>query len=99
MVTEVKGHRRADGTPIEDLTPGEYCKMTVEQLQGFWGVRPPAVGPYAESRFAGMLNPSVHTITEHEDWTITVDPSIRQTYGDGEDAWHGFLKRGTWTAA
>jgi len=35
---------------------------------------------------------STHTITEHEDGTITVSPSIY----DAPDGWHGYLKRGVW---
>lgn len=33
-----------------------------------------------------------HTVTEHEDGTITVSPSIF----DAPDGWHGFLERGVW---
>jgi hypothetical protein len=34
------------------------------------------------------LNPAVHTVTEHEDGTITVMPSIVT------DTWHGWLTKG-----
>lgn len=36
-----------------------------------------------------------HDVTEHEDGTITVRPSIRVSDGDGE-LWHGWLERGVW---
>lgn len=41
-----------------------------------------------------------HTITVHEDGTITVDPSIwdQATYGeDHEPGFHGWLRAGVWT--
>lgn len=39
-----------------------------------------------------------HTITEHEDGTITVDPSILDTGGEpGDEPFHGWLRRGVWT--
>lgn len=43
-------------------------------------------------------NLSKHTITEHEDGTITVSPSILVTSGRdiGQPRWHGFLERGVW---
>jgi hypothetical protein len=46
---------------------------------------------------------SLHTITEHEDGTITVSPSIKHT-GNNEGwtkkiVWHGFLERGVWRLA
>jgi hypothetical protein len=34
-----------------------------------------------------------HTITEHEDRTITVSPSIQFLTGA---RWHGYLERGVW---
>ncbi len=36
-----------------------------------------------------------HAVTEHEDGTITVSPSI--LVGDrGKKQWHGYLERGIW---
>lgn len=42
-----------------------------------------------------------HTVTEHEDGTITVSPSIlvsttRPKDGNSVQLWHGFLERGIW---
>jgi hypothetical protein len=37
-----------------------------------------------------ILNPAIHTVTEHEDGTITVHPSIVTP------TWHGWLDRGVW---
>jgi hypothetical protein len=47
-------------------------------------------------------NLSHHTVTEHDDGTITVAPSILMKQGwNGADSpgWHGFLERGTWRSA
>ncbi len=44
-------------------------------------------------------NISKHSVTEHDDGTITVSPSILVTSGSNGRAptWHGFLKAGLWT--
>ena len=39
------------------------------------------------------LNPAIHTITEHDDGTITVNPSIVTA------TWHGWLRLGNWESA
>ncbi len=60
--------------------PGDYGR----DLSGLWHVRPPE----------GLLGILVdHEVTEHDDGTITVSPSIV-----GPD-WHGYLERGIWRAA
>lgn len=35
-----------------------------------------------------------HAVTEHEDGTITVSPSI--LVGESGLSWHGYLERGVW---
>lgn len=43
-------------------------------------------------------NLAAHTVTEHEDGTITVSPSILVSGQDGERRFerHGYLERGIW---
>lgn len=41
----------------------------------------------------GSLNPELHSVTEHEDGTITVSPSIDLSQRD-PTFWHGWLERG-----
>lgn len=41
---------------------------------------------------------SRHEVTEHEDGTITVSPSILVSDASGE-LYHGFLERGVWRQA
>ncbi len=43
--------------------------------------------------YVGSLS---HDITEHEDGTITVSPSILVTEGEGRVLWHGYLEHGIW---
>ena len=44
------------------------------------------------------LDPKVHQIIEHDDGTITVNPSIQFPGAQGQmNGWHGYLKSGEWT--
>jgi hypothetical protein len=54
-----------------------------------WYVRP-LMGPSG----VGRLSEGAHTVTEHEDGTITVEPSLVMP-----DGWHGWLRRGVFTVA
>lgn len=63
------------------LGPGEYGK----DKRGAWMARAP------RGHLGDLSN---HDVTEHEDGTITVSPSIQITDGDGQ--WHGYLERGVW---
>ena len=63
------------------MNPGEYAKTP----DGVW---------YAETPNGHGANLGNHEVTEHEDGTITVSPSILVTAHDG--SWHGFLERGVW---
>lgn len=73
--------------------PGDYAKH-------------PTAGWHAITPNGHGANLSRHDVTEHEDGTITVTPSIRvlstpdapgehRTRGERE-VWHGFLERGVW---
>lgn len=64
------------------LKPGEYGKST----NGIWYARPPG-------HHMGCL--ANHEVTEHEDGTITVSPSILIEYPPMSN-WHGYLERGVW---
>lgn len=85
--------RRVDLVPqpggFQLLKPGEYGKWT----DGTWyGCTPNDHG----------CNLSAHDVTEHDDGTITVSPSILVTWrlnGRDVEQWHGFLRRGVWSLA
>lgn len=64
------------------LAPGDYGK----DVHGVWRARAPRL-------CSGNLRN--HEVTEHEDGTITVSPSIlieQPPIG----TWHGYLERGVW---
>jgi hypothetical protein len=65
------------------LSEGDYG----QDSRGVWCVRPP--GQHA----GGIPN---HDVTEHDDGTITVYPSIVLYETDGGIAWHGYLTGGEW---
>lgn len=72
-----------DGESMLRLAEGDYG----QDAGGTWSVRPPG-------QHAGGLPD--HKITEHDDGTITVSPSIVAHNPDGSEAWHGYLERGVW---
>ena len=69
------------------LAEGDYG---FDPKAGHWVIRPP--GCHA----GGIPH---HEVTEHEDGTITVSPSI-VLWDSGKDgimmSWHGYLERGVW---
>lgn len=65
------------------LPPGGYGK---DPRDGNW---------YAVTPNGHMGSLAHHDVTEHEDGSITVSPSIRVSDGTGE-LWHGYLRAGEW---
>lgn len=85
MLEQLVGTRVYNDTLEEFNRPGAYGKVG-----GVWLVCLPT-GALA------FLNAG-HTITEHEDGTITVHPSILMPTGRGP-YWHGYLEHGVWRKA
>jgi hypothetical protein len=58
---------------------------------GEWRVKTP-------NGMGGTLALGVHTVTEHDDGTITVQPSILTQWPNASPPreWHGWLERGVW---
>lgn len=86
MTEELQGTRKANvATLYADKQPGSYCKVQ-ENGEGShtWYIIDPA-GNFGAIR--------THHVTEHEDGTITVQPSILDPEPGG---WHGWLERGVW---
>jgi len=79
-VSTTPGRRLPDETDV--FAPGDYGR-----LRGEWYGNPPRGGLGC---FSG------HEVTEHEDGTITVSPSILIDDGRPERRWHGYLERGVW---
>lgn len=78
--------KRHDLTETNDLLqPGEYGKHSTN---GIWY----CCAPTSDDLLGNLSN---HQITEHEDGTITVSPSILISHWSGKQ-WHGYLERGIW---
>ncbi len=67
---------------IDKFSPGDYGKV-----DGVWHVCTPS---------GALGNLANHSVTEHEDGSITVSPSILVTYGETKTQWHGYLDHGIW---
>lgn len=70
---------------LRDIPDGGWAR-----IDGTWYVRPPG------TRMAASI--AAHTVTEHDDGTITVHPSVEYSTGDRGDYWHGWLRAGVWTS-
>jgi len=79
----MEGRRLSDGDQLPSaVQPGDYWKDS----HGWW---------YAETPKGVRSRLGTHTVTMHEDGTITVSPSILAE-ADGQCSWHGYLERGVW---
>lgn len=77
---------------LPNLEPGDYGKCTAPEATGrnsWWQCRAP-------DGSSGCFDPSIHSITEHEDGTITVHPSIDFSKRKA-GAYHGYLRAGEWS--
>lgn len=118
-----QGRRLPDGFHYRDAEPGDFWRQSHRTREEFerdgitgerghtwdWCVRDPdgALGTLA----AATETHQGHHVTEHEDGTISVTPSIlrpdsrpasEQMGGAAPGAiagpgWHGYLERGVWT--
>lgn len=78
----MQGQRLPDGAEALRAPRGSYWKTEL----GTWHCWTPN----------GLLgNLAGHHVTEHEDGTVTVSPSILVNAG-GARSWHGYLARGIW---
>jgi hypothetical protein len=83
--------RRRRGVEPHEFEAGDYGRW--ERADDNW---------YACCPDGSCANLTSHEVTEHEDGTITVTPSILvSTMRNGEKIplWHGFLERGVWRLA
>lgn len=91
----MRGRRRPDGTAPWNLRGGDYCRR-----KGNWWVCCPNGNGPARLTGNGRREAPNWEVTEHDDGTITVSPSI-EAHAMGELAgyWHGFLRAGVWSEA
>jgi hypothetical protein len=88
----------------EMSAPGSYGRVDIDKIMASSAAAGHPLKPghpwthwevTAPDGHGGRLDPSIHTITEHEDGTITVSPSIdfsKRVAG----GFHGYLQRGVW---
>lgn len=79
--------RLGDSYHLGDIPPGAYWQGAGHLSTAIWYFRDPL------GDLGSLAN---HKVTEHEDGTITVEPSILNVHGRG---FHGWLKAGVWTEA
>jgi hypothetical protein len=90
MTTTLQGTRvnsRAEATGKDGYIPGCYWPVGDEGRRQWWIIDP--------TGHIGRLGTG-HSITEFEDGTITVSPSILSTVADHGHDWHGYLREGVW---
>ncbi len=85
------GRRVEDDIPREGMMPGDYRrrKEAPGGVTDEWDLCLP-------NGLHGTISEKIHRVTEHEDGTITVSPSILLQAGDPKWSWHGYLERGVW---
>lgn len=95
----MRGRRLPDGTPPK--RPGEYAYMPYNPRSnwpdvflgpGEWHICDPTGGVGAVGRIT-FDRPAAHTVTIHEDGSITCSPSLVMPGG-----WHGFLRSGEFSS-
>jgi len=77
---------------LPDVEPGSFPEGFDSTVMSYWKQSETWMmhfPPYT------LGNLSKHTVTEHEDRTISVAPSIKVTNPQGTHR-HGFLRRGVW---
>jgi hypothetical protein len=88
-VREHEGTRLPDGTGWFDAEPGDYWRIRRDG-EWLWKATDPVYGMVAAL--------DEHEVTEHDDGTITVSPSILIHGGERmKDEFHGYLKHGVWS--
>jgi hypothetical protein len=87
---ELQGRRVEWPDDWRESEPGDYVKVPDGE-----GPRRPDGQPtwYIRDPDGKVGTLWTHTVTEHEDGTITVSPSILDNSPGG---WHGYLERGVW---
>lgn len=85
----LRGRRLDEVSELDEVMPGDYWLYPNDRIVGgpCWYI----CDPFGQH---GALRR--HDVTEHDDGTITVTPSIEVPT---EGGWHGHLERGVWTPA
>lgn len=70
-----------------------YAELDLVLKEGEYGINPRDGKWYARPPSCHMGCLENHSVTEHEDGSISVSPSILI---EGETSWHGYLIKGIW---
>jgi hypothetical protein len=79
----MNGRKLPDNSDVREASAGDYFFVDWAGPRQLWFLDP--------NGNPGRV--TKHTVTEHDDGTVSVSPSI-----DGE-GWHGYLQRGVWRSA
>jgi len=88
----MKGRRLDSLAEFFNGGPGDYCKVASDEP----GAAPGHTVWYIRDPLGRVGQLRDHAVTEHQDGTVTVSPSILDERPGG---WHGFLERGIWRPA
>jgi hypothetical protein len=84
----MQGRRLPDShRVVAGFAHGDYQKVTHADGTEHWWACPPRGA-------VGVLDD--HQVSENEDGTITVSPSILMPSDNPAGEWHGYLERGIW---
>jgi hypothetical protein len=97
MSEQPTADRRLDNMAIH--MPGKEPHELHPREYAFWHDAWYARVPYSDPHIRLLANLGNHQITEHDDGTLTVSPSIAVSDGSSGHRWHGFLERGVWREA
>ncbi len=85
-----------DYVRVAPLRRGDGAEFSEEEKAAWW-TKPYWMACSPNGHACTLVR---HQVTEHEDGTITVSPSIlismRYVDGTTKELWHGFLERGVW---
>lgn len=92
MSEKLKGRRLYPPEPTEDLPD----PIPVDAKHGDYWWSPVSKRWFVYTPKGSVGDLSLHQVTEHEDGTITVSPSILVDHWDPQKRWHGYLEHGEW---
>jgi hypothetical protein len=91
----LQGRRVESVKALYDGQAGDYVIVHPNDPQGIRHPEP-KIQLFFRDPTGAIGRASKHEITECEDGTVTVSPSILATSGEHGHDWHGYLEHGIW---